>query len=110
MPRPARPRGDFAGARRAPLAQTVDLTSIARRTPGFTGADLENALNEAALLAARQGRSIIETDDVDEAIDRVVAGPQRQSRVMNAEDKRMTAYHEGGHALGWPRLSITRIR
>ncbi len=86
-------------ARGKPLAQTVDLTSIARRTPGFTGADLENALNEAALLAARQGRSIIETDDVDEAIDRVVAGPQRQSRVMNAEDKRMTAYHEGGHAL-----------
>ena len=77
----------------------MDLANIARRTPGFTGADLANALNEAALLAARNDRSVITDDDVDEAIDRVVAGPQRQSRVMNAEDKRMTAYHEGGHAL-----------
>ncbi len=86
-------------AKGKPLSELVDLRSIARRTPGFTGADLENALNEAALLAARQGRHLIEIDDIDEAIDRVVAGPQRQSRVMNAEDKRMTAYHEGGHAL-----------
>ena len=86
-------------AKGKPLAEDVDLANIARRTPGFTGADLANALNEAALLAARNDRSVITDDDVDEAIDRVVAGPQRQSRVMNAEDKRMTAYHEGGHAL-----------
>ena len=86
-------------AKGKPLAEDVNLANIARRTPGFTGADLANALNEAALLAARNDRSVITDDDVDEAIDRVVAGPQRQSRVMNTEDKRMTAYHEGGHAL-----------
>ena len=86
-------------AKGKPLGDDVDLTSVARRTPGFTGADLENILNEAALLAARGGRSVVGEHDVDEAIDRVVAGPQRQSRVMNAKEKRMTAYHEGGHAL-----------
>mgnify|MGYP001765882255 CR=1 FL=1 len=82
-----------------PLDDSVDLVAIARRTPGFTGADLANVLNEAALLAAREGAGAIGETHVDEAIDRVVAGPQRESRAMNAEDKRMTAYHEGGHAL-----------
>ncbi len=86
-------------AKGKPLGDDVDLSAVARRTPGFTGADLENILNEAALLAARSGRTAVNESDVDEAIDRVVAGPQRQSRVMNAKDKRMTAYHEGGHAL-----------
>ncbi|MGO1592594.1 MAG: ATP-dependent zinc metalloprotease FtsH [Ancrocorticia sp.] len=82
-----------------PLDDSVDLVAIARRTPGFTGADLANVLNEAALLAARVGSAKITDEHIDEAIDRVVAGPQRESRAMNAEDKRMTAYHEGGHAL-----------
>lgn len=86
-------------AKGKPLSSKVSLLSIARRTPGFTGADLENLLNEAALLAARDGRESIGESDVDEAIDRVVAGPQRQSRVMNPKERRMTAYHEGGHAL-----------
>lgn len=82
-----------------PFGEDVSLESVARRTPGFTGADLQNILNEAALLTARRGLKVIGENEVDEAIDRVIAGPQRQSRVMNAEDKRMTAYHEGGHAL-----------
>jgi cell division protease FtsH len=75
------------------------LLGIARRTPGFTGADLANVLNEAALLTARENRKIISRDDVDEAIDRVMAGPQRKSRLMSEEERRVTAYHEGGHAL-----------
>ncbi|WP_188043393.1 ATP-dependent zinc metalloprotease FtsH [Changpingibacter yushuensis] len=86
-------------AKGKPLAEEVSLLSVARRTPGFTGADLQNILNEAALLAARNGLETIGEHEVDEAIDRVLAGPQKQSRVMNAEDRRMTAYHEGGHAL-----------
>lgn len=86
-------------AKGKPLGSDVDLSSVARRTPGFTGADLENILNEAALLAARGNRTEVNEHDVDEAIDRVVAGPQRHSRVMNPKERRMTAYHEGGHAL-----------
>ncbi|MDY5155201.1 ATP-dependent zinc metalloprotease FtsH [Actinotignum urinale] len=82
-----------------PLGPDVDLAGVAKRTPGFTGADLANILNEAALLAARHGNSVISNDDLDEASDRVMAGPQRKSRVMSPEDRRMTAYHEGGHAL-----------
>ncbi len=82
-----------------PLEEGMDLEVIARRTPGFTGADLHNVLNEAALLAARDGEPTLSLTHVDEAIDRVLAGPQRQSRVMNEEDRRMTAYHEAGHAL-----------
>lgn len=82
-----------------PLDPSISLKAVARRTPGFTGADLANVLNEAALLAARGGIATIGVEHIDEAIDRVIAGPQRESRVMNAEDKRMTAYHEGGHAL-----------
>ncbi|QOR48100.1 ATP-dependent zinc metalloprotease FtsH [Trueperella pecoris] len=82
-----------------PLAEGISLESIARRTPGFSGADLANLLNEAALLAARRGHAKIDEDDVDEAIDRVIAGPQRRTRVMNPKEKRMTAYHEAGHAV-----------
>ena len=82
-----------------PLEKDLDLLGIARRTPGFTGADLANVLNEAALLTARQNRKIVSRDDVDEAIDRVMAGPQRKSRLMSEEERRVTAYHEGGHAL-----------
>ena len=82
-----------------PLEKGLDLLAIARRTPGFTGADLANVLNEAALLTARENRKVISSTDVDEAIDRVMAGPQRKSRLMSEEERRVTAYHEGGHAL-----------
>jgi cell division protease FtsH len=86
-------------AKGKPLEKDIDLLAIARRTPGFTGADLANVLNEAALLTARENRKLISRDDVDEAIDRVMAGPQRKSRLMSEEERRVTAYHEGGHAL-----------
>ena len=86
-------------AKNKPLEKDLDLLGVARRTPGFTGADLANVLNEAALLTARQNRKVVSRDDVDEAIDRVMAGPQRKSRLMSEEERRVTAYHEGGHAL-----------
>ena len=86
-------------SRGKPMAPDVDLMSVARRTPGFTGADLANVLNEAALLTARASRKMITNDALDEAIDRVIAGPQRHSRLMNEHEKLITAYHEGGHAL-----------
>ncbi len=86
-------------AKNKPLEKDIDLLALARRTPGFTGADLANVLNEAALLTARENRKLISRDDVDEAIDRVMAGPQRKSRLMSEEERRVTAYHEGGHAL-----------
>ncbi|MGN6332554.1 MAG: ATP-dependent zinc metalloprotease FtsH [Motilibacteraceae bacterium] len=86
-------------AKGKPLAADVDLMAMARRTPGFTGADLANVLNEAALLTARGGKKLIDDDAVDEAIDRVVAGPQKRTRLMNEKEKKITAYHEGGHAL-----------
>ena len=81
------------------MGPDVDLASVARRTPGFTGADLANVLNEAALLTARQNATVITNLFLDEAIDRVVAGPQKRSRLMNEKEKLVTAYHEGGHAL-----------
>lgn len=86
-------------AKNKPLDADLDLRSFARRTPGFTGADLANVLNEAALLTARNNFKIINNAAVDEAIDRVMAGPQRKSRLMSDEERRVTAYHEGGHAL-----------
>jgi cell division protease FtsH len=82
-----------------PMAPSVDLLAVARRTPGFTGADLANVLNEAALLTARAGARVIDDQALDEAIDRVVAGPQKRTRIMNEKEKKITAYHEGGHAL-----------
>ena len=82
-----------------PMSADVDLEAVARRTPGFTGADLANVLNEAALLTARQNARQITNEYLDEAIDRVVAGPQKRSRLMNEQEKLITAYHEGGHAL-----------
>jgi len=81
------------------VTKDVDLNNYAKRTPGFTGADLANVLNEAALLAAREDRKTIKNADIDEAIDRVMAGPQKVSRLMTEEERRITAYHEGGHAL-----------
>ena len=86
-------------AKSKPLSEEVDLITYARRTPGFTGADLANVLNEAALLAAREGGKVITNLQIDEAIDRVMAGPQRKSRIMSDEERRVTAYHEAGHAL-----------
>jgi len=82
-----------------PMAPDVDLLAVARRTPGFTGADLANVLNEAALLTARLGKQTIDNSALDEAIDRVVAGPQKRTRIMSAKERKITAYHEGGHAI-----------
>ena len=86
-------------ARGKPMGDNADLRAVARRTPGFTGADLANVLNEAALLTARLNKQQIDKDALDEAIDRVIAGPQRRTRLMSDKEKVLTAYHEGGHAL-----------
>jgi len=86
-------------ARGKPLAADIDLMSVARRTPGFSGADLANVLNEAALLTARSNEKLITNKSLDEAIDRVIAGPQKRTRLMSEHEKLITAYHEGGHAL-----------
>lgn len=86
-------------AKNKPISSDVDLKGFARRTPGFTGADLANVLNEAALLTAREGEKVIVDRHLDEAIDRVMAGPQRKSRLMSEDERRVTAYHEAGHAL-----------
>jgi cell division protease FtsH len=86
-------------ARGKPFADGVDLDVIARRTPGFTGADLANLVNEAALLAARRELSLVGMPQLEEAIDRVMAGPERRSRLISDGEKRVIAYHEGGHAL-----------
>jgi cell division protease FtsH len=86
-------------AKGKPLAKEVDLDVMARRTPGFTGADLANLMNEATLLAARMGRDMVTNHDLDEAVDRVVAGPERKSRIISEKEKLVIAYHEGGHAL-----------
>ena len=90
-----------------PLTAQVDLRQIAKRTPGFTGADLANVLNEAALLTARSNMQFIDERAIDEAIDRVIAGPQKRTRVMNDHDKAVTAYHEAGHALAAAALNYT---
>ncbi len=100
-------RPDYAGrkeilqvhARGKTLAKDVDLDKIARRTPGFTGADLSNLLNEAAILAARRNLTEISMDEVNDAIDRVLAGPEKKDRVMSEKRKQLVAYHEAGHAL-----------
>jgi cell division protease FtsH len=86
-------------AKGKPLGDDVELGVLARQTPGFTGADLANLINEAALLAARRGDDVIAMPTLEEAIERVIAGPERKSRVMSDQEKRITAYHEGGHAL-----------
>jgi cell division protease FtsH len=82
-----------------PLASAVDLEVLAKQTPGFAGADIENLVNEAAILAARREKTEIGMEEMEEAMDRVVAGPQRKSRVMTPKEKALTAYHEMGHAL-----------
>ncbi|MEW2012608.1 MULTISPECIES: ATP-dependent zinc metalloprotease FtsH [Microbacterium] len=90
-----------------PLSPSVDLSVVARKTPGFTGADLANVLNEAALLTARSNAQLIDMRALDEAIDRVIAGPQRRTRVMKDKEKLITAYHEGGHALAAAAMNNT---
>ncbi len=82
-----------------PMVPDLDLKQVARKTPGFTGADLANVLNEAALLTARSNADLIDDRAIDEAIDRVMAGPQKRTRLMKDHERRVTAYHEGGHAL-----------
>jgi cell division protease FtsH len=86
-------------AKGKPLAEGINLEALARQTPGFTGADLANLINEAALLAARRDKTEISMFELDEAVDRVIAGPERRSRVISEEERILTAYHEGGHAL-----------
>ncbi|GAA3736842.1 ATP-dependent zinc metalloprotease FtsH [Plantactinospora mayteni] len=86
-------------AKGKPFSPDVDLDAVARRTPGFTGADLANVINESALLTARSDKRAISNESLEESIDRVVAGPQRRTRVMSDKEKKITAYHEGGHAL-----------
>ncbi|PLS15137.1 cell division protein FtsH [Bacillus sp. M6-12] len=86
-------------ARNKPLADSVDLKAIATRTPGFSGADLENLLNEAALVAARQDKKKIDMSDLDEASDRVIAGPAKKSRVISKKERNIVAYHEAGHTV-----------
>jgi cell division protease FtsH len=86
-------------ARGKPIDPRVDLAILARRTPGFTGADLANVINEAALLAARRGKRAITMSEIEEAVDRVMAGPERKSRVMSEEERRLIAFHESGHAM-----------
>lgn len=86
-------------ARNKPLDETVDLKAIAQRTPGFSGADLENLLNEASLVATRAGKDKVDMRDVDEATDRVIAGPAKKSRVMSEKERRIVAFHEAGHTV-----------
>jgi cell division protease FtsH len=86
-------------ARGKPLAENISLEVLARRTPGFTGADLANVVNEAALLSARRARKEIGMDELEEAIERVIAGPERKSRIISDREKKIIAYHEAGHAL-----------
>lgn len=86
-------------ARNKPISNELDLHVVAQRTPGFTGADLENVLNEAALLAARKNKKKIEMVEIDEAIDRVIAGPEKRSRVVSDKEKKLVAFHEAGHTI-----------
>jgi cell division protease FtsH len=86
-------------AKSVKLGPDVDLKTIAKRTPGFSGADLANVVNEAALLAARRNKECVEMDEMEDAIDRVIAGPERKSRVLSVDEKRTVAYHESGHTL-----------
>jgi len=96
-------------ARDKPLSDDVNLKLTARQTPGFSGADLENLLNEAALIAARRDSKIIEPIDMDEAHDRVIAGPAKKDRIMNETERKMIAYHEAGHTIAGLVLSDARI-
>ena len=86
-------------AKNKPLDETVDLKAISQRTPGFSGADLENLLNEASLIAAREGKNKIDMRDIEEATDRVIAGPAKKSRVISEKERNIVAHHEAGHTI-----------
>ena len=89
-------------AKGKPLSKDIDLDTVAKRTPGFTGADLANVLNEATLLAARRGKEIVGNAELEDAVDKVMAGPERRGAVLSATEREVVAYHEAGHALvGW---------
>ena len=94
-------------AKNKPLAPDVDLKDIAKTTPGFTGADLENLLNEAALLSARKNNKVISMEEIKEANYKVIMGPEKKSRVISDKEKRLTAYHEAGHAIAVRLVSST---
>lgn len=96
-------------AKNKPLAEDVDLKVIAQQTPGFVGADLENVLNEGALVAAERNKTKIDAADIDEAEDRVIAGPAKKDRIISPEERKMVAYHEAGHAIIGVVLSDSRI-
>ena len=96
-------------ARNKPLAEDVDLKLVAQQTPGFVGADLENVLNEAALVAARRNKSVIDASDIDEAEDRVIAGPSKKDKTVSQKEREMVAYHEAGHTIVGLVLSNARI-
>ena len=97
-------------SRNKPLESSVDFKEIARMTVGFTGADLANLLNEAALLATRRGKSLIGMDDVNDAFIRVIAGPKKKARVMKDSEKKNTAYHEAGHAMVAYHLNLDPVQ
>ena len=96
-------------AKNKPLAKNVDLKLVAQQTPGFVGADLENVLNEAALVAARRNKKIIDADDIDEAEDRVIAGPSKKDKTVSERDRQVVAYHEAGHTIVGLVLSNARV-
>ena len=96
-------------ARNKPLAEDVDLKLVAQQTPGFVGADLENVLNEAALVAARRNKSLIDASDIDEAEDRVIAGPSKKDKTVSQKERKMVAYHEAGHTIVGLVLSNARV-
>ena len=96
-------------AKNKPLAKNVDLKLVAQQTPGFVGADLENVLNEAALVAARRNKKVIDADDIDEAEDRVIAGPSKKDKMVSERDRQMVAYHEAGHTIVGLVLSNARV-
>ena len=96
-------------AKNKPLAEDVDLKLVAQQTPGFVGADLENVLNEAALVAARRNKSVIDASDIDEAEDRVIAGPSKKDKTVSQKDREMVAYHEAGHTIVGLVLSNARV-
>ena len=96
-------------AKNKPLAKNVDLKLVAQQTPGFVGADLENVLNEAALIAARRNKKVIDADDIDEAEDRVIAGPSKKDKTVSERDRQIVAYHEAGHTIVGLVLSNARV-
>ena len=91
------------------MATDVDLKLVAQQTPGFVGADLENVLNEAALVAARRNKKVIDASDIDEAEDRVIAGPSKKDKTVSERDRQIVAYHEAGHTIVGLVLSNARV-